>query len=228
MCGRITQQLPSDQICDLYSLQGILLPANRQPRYNGAPGQDFTACRVDENGSRAIARLRWGLVPSWARDARAGTRLINARAESVHYKPSFRAALSSRRCLLPVDGWFEWQQRGSGKQPYYLTLADGSPLSFAALWERWEKGSGPLDTFTIITTVASPGLEDLHHRQPAIIDPRWFTEWLDPLAPLPALLELVREPYDGPFERRAVSTRVNSVRNDDPEVLLPVSESGLF
>ncbi|MCY4584467.1 MAG: SOS response-associated peptidase family protein [Bryobacterales bacterium] len=97
----------------------------------------------------------------------------------------------------------------------------------AALWERWDPGDGPLETFTIITTKASPGLEDLHHRQPAIIDPRWFTNWLDPRTPLPALLELAREPYDGPFERCAVSTRVNSVRNDDPDILTPLSDSGL-
>ena len=129
---------------------------------------------------------------------------------------------------VPAAAWFEWQKTGRGKQPYYLTLADGSPLSFAALWERWDPGGVPFETFTIITTVASPGLEDLHHRQPAIIDPRWFSEWLDTRAPLPALLELVREPYDGPFERRAVSTQVNSVRNDDLDVLLPVSESELF
>ena len=133
-----------------------------------------------------------------------------------------------RRCLLPVDGWFEWQQRGSGKQPYYLTLADGSPLSFAALWKRWDQGGGPGETFIIITTVASPGLEDLHHRQPAIIDPRWFSGWLDPRAPSAALLELLREPYGGPFERRAVSNRVNSVRNGDPDVLTPLSESEMF
>ena len=228
MCGRITQQLSPDQIGELYRVRGTPLTPDRQPRYNGAPGQDFTACRVEEHGARAIAVLRWGLVPSWARDARTGSRLINARAESVHYKPSFRAAFRSRRCLLPVGGWFEWQQRDRGKQPYYLTLADGSPLSFAALWERWDKCGSPLETFTIITTTACPGLEDLHHRQPAIIDPRWFSNWLDPRTPLPALLELVREPHDGPFERRAVSTRVNSVRNDDPDVLLPVSESELF
>ena len=228
MCGRITQQLSSDQTSELYGARATPLPPDPPPRYNGAPGQHFTACRVEQHGARAIARLRWGLVPSLARDASIGSRLINARAESVHYKPSFRAALRLRRCLLPVDGWFEWQHSGRGKQPYFLTLKDGSPLSFAALWERWEKGSGPLETFTIITTAASPGLEDIHHRQPAIIDPRWFTDWLDPRTPLPALLELAREPHDGPFQRRAVSARVNSVRNGDPDVLLPVSESGLF
>ena len=228
MCGRITQQLSPDQMGELYGVRATPLPPEQKPRYNGAPGQDFTACRVEQDGARAIVLLRWGLVPSWARDARTGSRLINARAESVHYKPSFRSAFRLRRCLLPVNGWFEWQNRGRGKQPYYLTLKDGALLSFAALWERWERSGAPIETFTIITTAASPGLEDIHHRQPAIIDPRWFTNWLDPRTPLPALLELARQPHDGPFERRAVSSQVNNVRNDDPDVLLPVPESGLF
>lgn len=228
MCARITQQLSPEQIGDLYGAQATPLPPDQKPRYNGAPGQDFSACRLNQDGSRTIVRLRWGLVPSWARDARTGSRLINARAESVHYKPSFRAAFRLRRCLLPVNGWFEWQTRDRGKQPYYLSLKDGSPLSLAALWERWDRSGVPLETFTIITTAASPDLEDIHHRQPAIIDPRWFTEWLDPQTPLSALLELARESHDGPFERRAVSNRVNSTRNDDPDILLPVSESGLF
>ena len=228
MCGRITQQLSPDRMGELYGVRATPLPPDRKPRYNGAPGQDFTACRLDQDGARAIVRLRWGLVPSWASDARTGSRLINARAESVHYKPSFRSAFRSRRCLLPVDGWFEWQPRGRGKQPYYLTLKDGSPLSFAALWERWDRSGAPLETFTIITTAASPGLEDIHHRQPAIIDHRWFSNWLDPRTPLPALLELARESHDGPFERRAVSSRVNNVRNDDPDILTAVPDSGLF
>ena len=228
MCGRITQQLSQDQMAEMYGVRASPPPPNQPPRYNGAPGQHFTACRLEPHGARALVRLRWGLAPSWSQDPSSGSRLINARAESVHFKPSFRAAFRRRRCLLPVDGWFEWQQTDRRKQPYFLTLKDGSPLSFAALWERWEKGSGTLETFTIITTLASPGLEDLHHRQPAIIHPRWFSNWLDPRTPLPALLELARQPHDGPFERRAVSTRVNSVRNDDPDILLrlpaPVSE----
>ena len=107
MCGRITQQLSPDQIGELYGVWETPLPPDRPPRYNGAPGQDFTACRVEQHGAREIVRLRWGLAPSWARDARTGSRLINARAESVHYKPSFRAAFRLRRCLLTVDGWFE-------------------------------------------------------------------------------------------------------------------------
>ena len=224
MCCRFTQQLSAEEICDLYCVQGTPLP-NRRARYNGAPGQGFATCRVDDDGASAIDLLRWGLVPSWARDTKIGSRLINARSETVHSKPSFRAAFRSRRCLIPADGWFEWRQTGSGKQPYFLRLSDGSPLSFAALWERWDQDGMPLETFTIITTVASPELQDIHHRQPAIIEPRWFSDWLDPMTPHPALLEVVREPYCGPFEKRPVSTRVNSVRNDDPEILLPITES---
>ena len=179
MYTRITQQLSQDQIGDLYGVRATPQPPDRKPRYNGAPGQGFSAFRL-------------------------------------------------RRYLLPADGWFEWQQRGRRKQPYYLALADGSPLSLAALWERWDRSGAPIETFTIITTATSPGLEDIHHRQPAIIDPCWLTEWLDPQTPLPALLEMARQPHDGPFVKRPVSPRVNSVRNDDPDILLPVSESELF
>ncbi len=221
MCGRFTQQLTWRQIHDLYSMKGPTLPLNLQPRYNGAPTQDFAACRLDEDGRRAIAQFRWGLVPSWAKDARMGVRLINARAETVYSKPSYGAAFRSRRCLVPANGWFEWQRAGHGKQPYFLALADGSPLSFAALWERWDKGGDSLESFTIITTAAAPGLADIHHRQPAIIDAELFDDWLDPTSPVGRLLELVREPRAAPYERRAVSTRVNSVRNDDPEILAP-------
>ncbi len=133
MCGRFTQQLTLREIHDLCSLTGPALPLNLRPRYNGAPAQDFAACRLDVTGNRAIAKLRWGLVPSWAKDVGMGTRLINARAETVHTKPSYGAAFRSRRCLVPSNGWFEWQRTGHGKQPFFLALVGGSPLSFAAL-----------------------------------------------------------------------------------------------
>ena len=228
MCGRFTQKLTWPEIHDLYSLTAPSLPLNPQPRYNGAPEQEFVACRLDVDGNRTMVQLRWGLVPSWARDVRIATRLINARSETIHTKPSFGAAFRSRRCLVPADGWFEWQRTGYGKQPYFLALGDRLPLSFAALWEHWGKGNNSLESFTIITTMASPELADIHHRQPAIIAPDCFDDWLDPTSPVPRLLDLVREPYGGPYEKRAVSTRVNSVRNDDPDILAPRSERGLF
>ena len=130
--------------------------------------------------------------------------------------------------MVPANGWFEWQRTGHGKQPYFLALADESPLSFAALWEHWSKGGESLESFAIITTAACPALTDIHHRQPAIIDSDRFDDWLDPTSSVPWLLELVREPRTGPYERRAVSTRVNNIRNDDSDILVAVPERGLF
>ena len=233
MCGRFTQQLTEGEICDLYGLTEPMLPLDLPPRYNGAPTQDFTACRLDETGRRVITRLRWGLVPSWAKDVGIGARLINARAETVSDKPSYRAAFRARRCLVPANGWFEWQRAGRSKQPWFVALVDGSPVSFAALWERWDKAGACLETFTIITTEACESLADIHHRQPAIIHPDRMADWLDPTSRPERLLDLVREPCAGPFERRPVSTRVNSVANNDAAVLAPAclhrtSEPGLF
>ena len=225
MCGRFTQQFTWGQLHHLYSLSRPAPLLNFHPRYNGAPTQDFAVCRLDQTGRRTIVRLRWGLVPSWAKDIKIGSRLINARSESVHFKPSFSAAFRSRRCLVPANGWFEWKRAGPSRQPWFVALARGSPLSLAALWECWDKSGEPVESFTIITTAASPALADIHERQPAVIPPGRFTQWLDPASPLPQLLDLVREPCAGPFEPRAVSTRVNRVANDDPGILVPLSKN---
>ncbi len=219
MCGRFAQQLSEDEIHDLYGLAEPALPLALSPRYNGAPTQDFAACRLDVTGRRVMARLRWGLVPSWAKDVGIGARLINARAETVGDKPAYRAAFRARRCLVPANGWFEWQRAGRGRQPWFVALADGSPVSFAALWEPWDKAEGCLETFTIITTEACESLADVHHRQPAMIHSDHFVDWLDPASRPEQLLDLVREPCAGPFEKRPVSTRVNSVANNDAGIL---------
>ena len=150
---------------------------NLAPRYNGCPTQTFAAVRLD-GAERSVVKLRWGLTPSWARDAKMGVRCINARAETVHKLPAFRAAFKRRRCLVPSDGWFEWRPEGSGKQPFFISAATEEPLSFAGLWERWEGAEEPLETFTIVTTAASPALADIHHRQPSIIERQDFDEWL--------------------------------------------------
>ena len=126
MCGRFTQMMSWSEVHDLYHYQEPAAPQSLTPRHNGAPTQNFAACRLDEAGRRTVAKLRWGLVPSWAKDVRMGFRLINARAETVHSKPSFGAAFRSRRCLVPANGWFEWRRDGRNKQPYFLALADGS------------------------------------------------------------------------------------------------------
>ena len=228
MCGRFAQHLTWRQIHELYQLPASARPLHLHPRDNGAPVQDFAVCRLDADGSRALARLRWGLVASWAKDLRRGARLINARAETVHDTPSFSTAFRARRCLVPANGWFEWQRTGHATQPYFLARVDGSPLSFAALWECWNRGQESLASFTILTTAASPGLADIHPRQPVIVDPDRWADWLDPSSPMPRLVELLRKPQAGPYERRAISTRVNRVGNDDADILTPVSETGLF
>ncbi len=228
MCGRFTQMMTWRELHELYALAEPLVTPDQQPRYNGAPTQDFSVCRTDENGDRVIARLRWGLVPAWAKDIKMGARMINARSETVHEKPAFGAAFRSRRCLVPADGWFEWQRAGHGKQPYFLALVDGSPLSFAGLWERWNRGSDTIETFSILTAAADAPLADVHHRQPAVINPEHFSVWLDGESPDDTLLDLARKPRAGPYEIRAVSTRVNNVRNDDPDILTPMSQQRLF
>ena len=219
MCGRFTVQLTGGEIHDLYDAAQPEPSMELPLRYNGAPTQEFAACRLDEDGRRVVSGLRWGLVPSWAKDAGVGARLINARAETVNEKPAFRSAFRARRCLVPASGWFEWQGVGRGKQPWLVALEDGSPLSFAALWERWDKGEEGLETFTIITTAACEDLAGIHHRQPAIIPPDRFMDWLDPGSPWERLLDLVREPCVGPFEKRPVSIRVNRVSNNDASIL---------
>lgn len=224
MCGRFTQQMTPQEVYDLYGVTDPPPPFAREPRYNGAPTQDFAVCRVDDGGSRHIAELRWGLVPSWWKDAGMGPPLINARAETIHEKGTFADAFRERRCLVPADGWFEWQGPSQARQPFHLTFASGAPLSFAAIWERWETKQEVIESFAILTTPASAELADIHHRQPAIVDPEWFAVWLDPSAEADELLERMSAPCPGPFERRAVSARVNSVLNDDPDILRRVGE----
>lgn len=240
MCGRLSQNLTWQQIYTLYTLPAATPRLDPQPRFNGAPTQDFALCRLDESGMRSMAVLRWGLVPFWAKDVKIGARLINARAETVHEKPSFRSAFRARRCLIPANGWFEWKRTGgatgtgpsrgtgSGKKPYFLALESGGPLSFAALWEQWGRGGRHLETFTIITTEASAELADIHDRQPAVVDPDDFTDWLDPGTPPETLKEIIGTPHEGPYEIRPVSDQVNRVANDTPDILAPLVRNTLF
>lgn len=222
MCGRFTQKMTWKEIHALYRMTAPATALNLEPRYNGCPTQDFAVCRLDEGSARTVAKLRWGLLPAWARDRKMAARLINARAETVHEKPAFRAAFRRRRCLVPADGWLEWRSEGGVKQPYYISAASGAPVSFAALWECWEGAGETLETFTIVTTEASAALDDLHHRQPAIVEAHDWEEWLAPDAGDERLLAIARGPYPGPFARWPVSRRVNNPRNHEPSLLLPL------
>jgi len=221
MCGRFTQKMSWRELHELYGLLAEAPPDNVRPRWNGAPTQDFAACRRDADGRRLLTRLRWGLVPFWAKDARIGSRLINARAETVDAKPAFRSAFKSRRCLVPANGWFEWVRQDGGKTPRFISLAGGGVASFAAIWDSWDGPDGRIESFSIITAAAAPELAQVHARQPAIVEASRFEVWLDPDAPREELLEIVRQPHSGPYEVRPVSRLVNDVRNDAPEILDP-------
>lgn len=223
MCGRFTQLMTWQQVHYMYDLPLAELPPAWQPRFNGAPTQSFAVCRMEHGGGASIALHRWGLVPFWAKSETLGSRLINARSETVHEKPSFRSAFRSRRCLIPADGWFEWRSEQGARQPYYLSDADGAPLSFAGLWEYWEKGEKALHSFTIITRQSAPEIRRIHDRQPAVIAPSDVKTWLDPGTSSESLLSLARVPPALTYDVRPVSRMVNSPSNDDARILAPLT-----
>lgn len=222
MCGRYTLTATPEQLAELLGLDQV---PDFEARFNVAPTQPVAALRVLVQGEgRQLDLLRWGLVPFWAKDAKIGNKMINARAETVADKPAFRAAFKRRRCLVLADGFYEWRRTPEGKQPYYITLEDGGPFAFAGLWERWDKGEGePLLTCTLITTTPNALMQQVHHRMPVILSPGDYDLWLDPaVQDRERLLPLLR-PF--PAERMLavpVSTLVNSPRNDLPECQEPV------
>ena len=184
------------------------------------PGRELTIIRrADGSAERELASVRWGLIPAWAKDPAIGNKMINARAEGVSDKPSFRAAFRSRRCIVPASGFYEWQRQGRGpKQPYLIQRKDGEPLGFAGLWERWhDRASGEvIETCTIITCAPNELLAELHDRMPVILDPADYDRWLDPSARRRGALA----PVPGRVARGgAGSTRVNSPANDDESIL---------
>ena len=221
MCGRITQDLNLKTLFTKYRLSPATPALNLAPRYNGCPTQDFVACRR-EGEERTLEKLRWGLVPMWAKDLKIGAKMINARSETVHEKPAFRSAFRRRRCVIPVNGWFEWRREGAEKQPYWIRPENAEVFSLAGLWECWDKGEEPVETFTVLTTSVSPALADIHHRQPVIVEDGYVDEWLDPASPADRVVEMARAACEGPFDRWPVSRAVNSARNNAPELLLSV------
>lgn len=226
MCGRFTLRTRSASLVELFG--GEPLP-ELGPRYNIAPTQAVAMMRIaPDTCVRQWQMVRWGLVPSWAKDASIGNRMINARAETVADKPAFRTAFRRRRCLVPADGYFEWQKTGEGqttssvKQPYYIRLDDDRPFAMAGLWESWLNPATnvTLQSCTIITTQANHLTQPIHDRMPVILDAADYELWLDPqLQDLDRLGALLR-PFEGSTLRAdPVDTYVNSPRNDDPRCI---------
>ena len=227
MCGRYSLTSPPEAVRRMF---GLTTTPNFPARYNIAPTQSVPVVRRDEateGGGRELVMLRWGLVPSWANELSIGAKMINARAETVSEKPAFRAAFRQRRCLVPADGFYEWQVEGKTKQPMRITLDDGGLFAFAGLWERWTKGpEGPLETFTIITTDASSSIVHIHERMPVMLAGDDHATWLDPRAGVDELKGLLRPFPPERLKALAVSTRVNNVRHDDSACLEPLARQG--
>lgn len=225
MCGRYTQLRSWPELVRLYRITQAQAAPNALARYNIAPMQAVAVIRSGADGGRALSAMRWGLVPAWARDLGIGAKMINARAETVLEKPAFLSAMRRRRCLIPADGFYEWQVRpGAAKQPYRLTLADDRPMAFAGLWERWEGAAfgAPVLSCTILTTAANELLAPIHARMPVILSEDAHDAWLDcERCPAEAMLALLRPYPAAAMIARPVGTWVNRVANDDPRCLAP-------
>lgn len=221
MCGRFSNTKSLKKIKERYRIDK--LPLDWKPRFNISPSQEVPI--VLDEGKRSLKWMKWGLVPSWAKDPAIGNKMINARGETVAEKPSFKKAFQHRRCLIPADGFYEWMKTKTGKVPIWITLKDHELFSFAGLWESWKAPSGKtLDTFTIITTQANPEVNKVHDRMPVILNPKDEDHWLDPQETNMLVLSSLLKPYAGELSFSPVSNRVNSPKNDDPECITPIQE----
>ena len=228
MCGRFTLRTPAAELAEIFE---VAARPNLAARYNIAPGQDILVTRAagGEGGGREFAMLRWGLVPHWAKDPAIGNRMINARAETVAEKPSFRDPFHRRRCLVPADGFYEWRKTPDGaKQPYHIRLSDDAPFAIAGLWDSWCAPDGEsLETCSLITTEANRTLAPIHHRMPVILPRDAYHSWLDGQSTPDALGALLRPYPPDDLAACAVSRRVNTAGHDDAACLEP-APSGIL
>lgn len=233
MCGRYMLTSPVDALRQLFAFEQR---PNLMPRYNIAPTQEVPIVRLSREGTaregaRELIMARWGLVPFWADDLAIGSRMINARRETVQSARAFREAFRRRRCLVPADGFFEWRTDGKARQPFLIRRQDRAPFAFAGLWERWRPPGSPASdnsvvrSCTIVTCPANELVAPLHERMPVILPPGAWSPWLDPDTDNPGSL-LQTHPSDG-FEHYPVNPRVNSPKNDDPDCIEPVVQKSL-
>lgn len=214
MCGRYGETEGAETLARRFNA-ALRAPAT-EPRYNIAPTQHAPVLTL-EDGGLGLSLYRWGLRPGWAKDK--APEPINARSEDAAAKPYFRSAFRSRRCLVPATGFYEWQKTPDGKVPHWIHRADGEPLTFAGLWEVWApRDAEPVHSFCILTTTPNPVMSPIHDRMPVVLEGDARDAWLDPGVSVPDLQALMR-PWDGELRAYPVSTRVNSPRNDGPELI---------
>jgi len=215
MCGRFAFFSPVEAVQSWFP--EARLPALK-PHYNLAPSQTIAVLRDSPAAGREVALLRWGLVPSWAKDPAIGNRLINARAETIAEKPSFRAAFRRRRCVILADGFYEWQPReGEAKQPWFIRAVDGGPLLLAGIWEHWEQGEEPLQTCAIITRSANEFMQPVHQRMPVMLSLENLSDWLRPDGTEAASAQLLQQAPE--LAMHQVSRAVNDPSHDGPDLI---------
>ena len=216
MCGRFAFYSPSEAAAALF---GVNTTIGVEPRFNIAPTQYVAAIRDGEDKKRELVMLRWGLIPSWAKEPSIGNRMINARAETVAEKPSFRAAYSRRRCIVLADGFFEWRRESDAKTPYFISLANGNPFALGALWENWldKESNESIQSTTLITTAANDFMRPLHHRMPMILETEAANDWLGGDK---TMLDTAAK-NSPPLRAWPVDRRVNNARNQGEELIDP-------
>lgn len=239
MCGRFTSLTPPEELAAIFETAALNpdLFADFQPSYNVAPSTRIAAVAQDRAGVRRLGRFQWGLVPSWAKDSSGSAKCINARGETVWEKPSFRSSVATKRCLIPMDGFFEWRTIGvaptkppAPKQPVYITRRDHRPLAVAGLWSSWKDPQADddaawLHTCCVITTEANETIAPIHDRMPVILEAEDWSDWLNvgsagsPATPASRLAELLIPAEASILSVVRVGTKVNSVRNNSPELI---------
>lgn len=222
MCGRVVAARPGHLLAAELGVDEVVAP-ELPARWNVAPGSLVYAVAGTRRGRR-LGTLLWGLVPSWTTDPSSGPRPANARMETLAERPHFADALATRRCLVPVDGFYEWRTAADGsREPWFLDSPEGAPLAIAAVWDRWEGGDGPpLVSCALVTTAANADVAQLHDRMPVFLAGADVADWLDPdCRDEGHLLSLLRPPPPGRLRARPVSRSVNSTANDGPELLAP-------
>ena len=220
MCGRFVGFRNLEELREFFPIDNASCEVTAN--FNVAPTQEILAIAA-RKGENWLDRYHWGLVPFWARDLSIGSRMINARMETVAEKPSFRNAFKKRRCLILADGFYEWAGPKGQKQPYFITLPDGQPFAFAGLYEHWDdrgRSASVYRSCTIITTAASPSIQEVHHRMPVVLKPEAYAVWLDPaIQDSERLLEHMSKSAYLEFTFRPISAKVNSTRNNSPDLI---------
>jgi putative SOS response-associated peptidase YedK len=240
MCGRYTSTSTVAELARVFAVEEVRAEP-MEPRYNVAPTLPVYAVALtrprpeeDKGPHRALGTFRWGLIPSWAKDQSVGNRMINARAEGITEKPAYRRAVARRRCLIPADAFYEWQRRTgrdgrpAGKLPFAVRRRDGRPMALAGIWEVWrhpeDTEAVPVRSCAIVTTSANRLMAPIHDRMPVILDPTDWDAWLDPETDMKVVEGLLKPAPEGVLEAYAVSTQVNNVANDGPQLLDPLPD----